>query len=102
MNDLISSFIDKTFDEVSIMYNNDEFRDGYAEAIETIKNAFYNFFAENQPDVDCKVLEFDTDYIDIIEILEYMGEEVKGRTVKDYFTISWNDSYFCILLLKKE
>lgn len=102
MNDLISDFIDKTLNDVSEMYSNDEFRDGYAEAVETIKNAFHDFFEETQPDVDCKVLEFDPDYNNTLDILEYMGEEVKGRTVKDYFTTSWNDSYFCILLLKKE
>lgn len=102
MNDEFDAFLEKTLSEVSDMYANDEFRDGYNEAVETFKNAVYDYFENNYPDADCKVLECDADYYSLSDIMEYIGEEVKGKTIIDYRTTGWNDSVFLILKLKKE
>lgn len=102
MDDITEKFLEDTLNEIEEMYNNDEFRDGYAEAVELLKNSIIRFYEDIKPELDCKVLEFDPDYDGVVDILENIGEEIKGRTIDNYFTTSWNNSYFIIFLLKKE
>lgn len=103
MNDKFYSFLDKTLNDIDEMYNNDEFRDGYSEAVETLKNAILNYFEENNPDLECRIIECDSDYDDITNVYEYICEELKNHTLIDYCTTSWNlSSYFCIMLIKKD
>lgn len=103
MDKNFDNFLDRTIDDIEEMYNNDEFRDGYAEAVETFKNAVLDYAEENFADnTECKVLEFDPDYDNIIDIAEYIAMEVKGKKTIDYITTTWNDSTFLILLLEKD
>lgn len=102
MKKMVNKFLEETTNELDKMYNEDEFRDGYAEAIELFKNSVLRFFENIKPELDCKVLEFDAEYDDdTLNIIECIGTELKGRTIIDYYTTIWNDSYFFILLLKK-
>lgn len=103
MDKNFEEFLDKTIDDISEMYSNDEFRDGYAEAVETFKNAILDYAEENFADnTSCRVLEFDPDYDSMVDMIDYICMEVKGKKTIDYMTTSWNDSTFLILLLEKE
>lgn len=102
MNNLIQEFIDRTADEVNTMYCNDEFRDGFCEAVDTFKNAIYDYIQENiDPDLNCKIIEYDGEYDDAIEIATTLCEELKGYKIEEYFTAEFNDVHFFIFLLSK-
>lgn len=102
MNDLIQEFIDKTADEVDTMYCNDEFRDGFCEAVDAFKNAVYDYIQENiEPNQTCKIIEYDGEYDDAIEIATTLCEELKGYKIEEYFTSEFNDVHFFIFLLSK-
>ena len=102
MDKNFEDFLDKTIDDVSELFSNN-FRVGYAEAVETFKNAILDYAKENFADnTSCRVLEFDPDYDSLIDIIDYICMETKGNKTIDYMTTSWNDSTFLILLLEKE
>lgn len=103
MNDLIQEFIDKTADEVNTMYCNDEFRDGFCEAVDTFKNAVYDYMQKNILEKQlCKIIEYDGEYDDAIEIATTLCEELKGYTVIDYYTAEFNEVHFFIFILEKK
>ena len=51
MDKNFEEFLDKTIDDISEMYSNDEFRDGYAEAVDTFKNTILNYAEENKNNI---------------------------------------------------
>lgn len=102
MNNLIQEFINKTADEVDIMYCNDEFRDGFCEAVDAFKNAVCNYINENiEPEQSCKIIEYDGEYDDAIEITTTLCEELKGFKIIEYFTAEFNEVHFFIFILEE-
>lgn len=101
MNDLIQEFIDKTADEVDTMYCNDEFRDGFCEAVDAFKNAVYDFAQENiDQNETCKIIEYDGEYDDAIEVATTLLEELHGYKMVNYYTAEFNDVHFFIIILE--
>ena len=103
MQDWFEEFIDKTADEVGTMYKNDEFRDGFDEAIDTFKNAVYDYMQENISEKQlCKIIEYDGEYDDAIDIATTLCEELKSYTVIDYYTAEFYEVHFFIFILEKK
>lgn len=103
MNDLLQKFINKTADEVDTMYCNDEFCDGFCEAVDAFKNAVYDYMQENISKKQlCKIIEYDGEYDDAIDIATTLCEELKSYTVIDYYTAEFNEVHFFIFVLEKK
>lgn len=97
----LDSFLFKTTQNIDEKYCNGDFEEGYQQAIETFENAIIDFFKRNNPELICKVIEYDTERDDCIELMTNICESIKDYKLENFFTTGWNDSYFCILLLKK-
>ena len=97
----LNGFVDNLLNDVSDRYNNDEFEDGFAGALEEIKTAICKFFEEKEPDLKCEIAEYDPALDEIFDLVGDICEIAKYNQVREYFTTSWNGVYLCVILTEK-
>ena len=99
MNKELEKYISDLVDKVCGMYANDEIECN--EMYEIFINDTTNYIQEHT-DYDCVILEHDDDYNSVLETIQNIFFELKGKTIVDFMTTTINDVLMIVALVKKE
>lgn len=98
MNKELEKYIGNLVDDVVNMYNTDE--------IEC--NEMYEIFINNttdyvkkHTDYDCVILEHDDDYNSVLDTVENIFFELKGKKVVDFMTTTINGVLMIVVLVER-
>ena len=100
--DKADDFMDTVILNMDKKYENDEFEEGYQEAIDYFENEVLNYFDEECPDLRCEVMEWeDDDSIALVAMNQTLCQLGFEYQFISWFEKRWNDSNFLVLVMKR-
>lgn len=100
--DKFEEFLDSLINTIEEKYTNDEFGEGYQEAIDYFENEVLEYCDDNYPDLKCQVMEWeDDDYVDILAVITTLCQLGEEYQFVGFFDKNWNDSNFLVLVMKE-
>lgn len=99
MNKNIEQYVYDLVDKVVDMYYADEIECN--EMYEIFTNNTTKYIQENT-NYDCIVLEHDSDYNSMLDTVENIFFELKGKTIVDFMTATINDVLMIVVLTEKQ
>lgn len=102
MNHLFDIFIHRTAEDIHNLYiNDDEGKYEFNELIDMFEDAVCNYIEKEEPDYECKIIEYDEDFDEPLQVMNDIVEDLQGYKIKEYYTAEISCVHFWIVLVNK-